>query len=109
MQQKLGHHLWFAFLLLICGWHRRHKACHNQNNYGSNVFGPTIVDAAKRCREDRCNPDCVCTLPDDENATCADLYGNWGWIPPEDSEVQVWKKMDPEVRPNDSICLIEEI
>jgi hypothetical protein len=106
-QKQLRHHLWLPLLMLIFGWRRRHKSCHhtcdNRGSCSSNIFGPAFVDAAKKCKEDRCLPDCVCSLPEDDGAMCAQTYGKWGWMAPEDSEGEVWKNLDQEVRPKNPI------
>ena len=89
-QQQLRHRLWWPLLLLILGWHCNSRNCK--------------VDAAKKCKEDRCLPECVCVLPENEDdaAMCAQMYDKWGWMLPEDSKKDVWKNLDQEVRLLDS-------
>ena len=57
-----------------------------------------LVQAANKCKSNRCVPSCYCQEEDD--LLCAENYGAWGWYPmnPEWVSEEVWEKMPPEVR-----------
>lgn len=96
MRQALRQRFWLPLLLLVLGYHRQRNGIDRRFN------GLFFVDAAENCVPNRCiiGCNCVLLLPDnDDNATCAEEHGEWGWIPPDYSTAKVWKKMEREVRP----------